>query len=914
MLLLGQIILWLSYLALVTTPMLNSFPFELIKTLSPATNFIGLLSGATDSLPRLPIADLFPVLNMSGLWYQRSDLEELLMFQVAFIPTMAAIVLAIVLLLITHIDDERLAELFLGRIDEHLSTRIDAIHIQVSQNVAVVSPHRRTRKHSSRKGNSVPLRVVEISRDATTCLNHVDENARELELDALVGFKTYGQIPSNVTAPIESLGHHESFEEPLEEYRDMASEVEVVVNVLVSGVPTPDSTTPPPLPLPSPTPSVITTLAPITTSSHETAVQQSEDPGSTPTTPGETEGDSIPTSTAASTPDSTSSDIIATTTPDLPTPSVLAPDAVANLENVDGDELDTQDVNACFTGGNEMVHDVVVPSTGSPDIDRPAGMLMRSAAAKSLGHDSSTVPPVRMLTTAIDPTMPGPGPEFTGMKIDIQALLSSAPAHPTNEQPTATSTNKFLSALFPGHRESEDHFASRESEKDASTSSTDSSSPSSGQSVSLPHTDSSEIIRPLSPPDAPTTPRRQRQENPAHGLDSAPDASPASDALSSGPHPPGFKSITIEELSASERDRKTDATDGEKQDNNSDAQPSPAPITPSVYHPVDVNLLRRRPSLPDLGSVFLAELDDTNDSEDQPVNRVVFRERTPLDFRSHFFFGRRRSDSPLSDHHPDPSLESSSAGPISEDERDEILSKLLPAHEIDYDADESDFEDDDDDADDWDFHPNLDGATPFIPPAPIISSDPAPTIPTAPSPAPASTIPTSLSPTLPAGIPRPRIPYTPLKKPGTFSGLWDAAHAAHSKGQTWLAARLLPERFPMFWSPTARSWADEVEEDMFREALDAKLIGEGGRVLTAEELASVPDGLESDCEVVADEVEEASLKIRARDDMAKKSTKFFHHHSAPVHRFVAGYHFVDNADLDYRAGLSGRSTSRRGTP
>lgn len=96
MLLLYQIILLLSQLAFVTTPILNSLHFDLIKTLSPATNFIGLLSGATDSIPRLPIADYIPVLNTSGFWYQRSDLTESLSFQVAFIPTMAAIVLAIV--------------------------------------------------------------------------------------------------------------------------------------------------------------------------------------------------------------------------------------------------------------------------------------------------------------------------------------------------------------------------------------------------------------------------------------------------------------------------------------------------------------------------------------------------------------------------------------------------------------------------------------------------------------------------------------------------------------------------------------------------------------------------------------------------------------------------------------------------
>lgn len=135
----------------------------------------------------------------------------------------------------------------------------------------------------------------------------------------------------------------------------------------------------------------------------------------------------------------------------------------------------------------------------------------------------------------------------------------------------------------------------------------------------------------------------QHPENPAHGLDSAPGASPACDALSSVSSPSNSRKITIEELSAFERDRKIHETDGREQDDNSDAQPSPSPITPSVDHPVNVNLLRRRPSLPDLGSVFLAELDDTNDSEDQPVNRVVFRERTPLDFRSDFFFGRRRS-------------------------------------------------------------------------------------------------------------------------------------------------------------------------------------------------------------------------------------------------------------------------------
>lgn len=35
---------------------------------------------------------------------------------------------------------------------------------------------------------------------------------------------------------------------------------------------------------------------------------------------------------------------------------------------------------------------------------------------------------------------------------------------------------------------------------------------------------------------------------------------------------------------------------------------------------------------------------------------------------------------------------------------------------------------------------------------------------------------------------------------------------------------------------------------------------------------------------------------------------------ASVHQFITEYHFVDDADLDYRAGLSGRSTSRRGTP
>ena len=91
-----HLILWLSQLAFVTTPILSSLPFELTKTLSPVTNFIGLLSGTTDSLPQLPIADYIPVLNMSGFWYQRSDLTESLSFQVAFIPTMAAIVLAIV--------------------------------------------------------------------------------------------------------------------------------------------------------------------------------------------------------------------------------------------------------------------------------------------------------------------------------------------------------------------------------------------------------------------------------------------------------------------------------------------------------------------------------------------------------------------------------------------------------------------------------------------------------------------------------------------------------------------------------------------------------------------------------------------------------------------------------------------------
>lgn len=354
-------------------------------------------------------------------------------------------------------------------------------------------------------------------------------------------------------------------------------------------------------------------------------------------------------------------------------------------------------------------------------------------------------------------------------------------------------------------------------------------------------------------------------------------ASPASDALPSVSSPSRFRKIDFEEPFASVHDSEVNNIDGSDEDDASDAQPI-------VYHPVYMNDRSRRMSLPDLRSVFLAPLDDTEDSEveettdaPRPVNRVEFRRRTPPDFRSDFFYERRRSgklnwyillvmdnnliqpyslcasalDSPLSDHCP--TVESSPVGPISEDEADEILSKLLPARQIDYDADESDLDEDDDgdgDADDWDFHPKSNATTPAI------SSAPASTIPTALSSAPAPIAPTSLLPTLPARPPRPRVPYAPLKKPGTYRELWDAAHAAHSKGQNWLAARLLPERFPMFWSPTARSWADEVEEDMFREALDAKLIGEGGRVRTAEELASVPDGLESDCEVVADEVEE----------------------------------------------------------
>ncbi|EIM92880.1 uncharacterized protein STEHIDRAFT_165076 [Stereum hirsutum FP-91666 SS1] len=890
--LLYHLILWLSQLAFVTTPILNSLPFDFTKTLSPVTNFIGLLSGATDSLPLLPIADFIPVLDMSGFWYQRSDLTDSLSFQVVFIPTMAAIVLAIVLILFTHIDDERLAELFLGRIDEHLSTRIDAIHIQVSRNVAVTSPHHRTRKPSSRKGNSIPLRVVHISRDATTCLNDFDDNARELELNALVGFKTYGQIPSSVTAPIESLGDREYFEEPLEEYHDMAAEVgDVVVNVLVSGDPTRDSTPPPPSPSLSPMPSMIPTHAPITTSSHETAVQQSEDSGSTPPTPDEPEDSSIPPSTASSTPGSTSSDIIAITTPDLPRPSALTPDSVANLDNIDADKLDAQDVDASSPGGYEMVHRGGVPSTGNHETDRLYDMLERSVTAKSPAHNSSTRLPPQTLATAVDP-MPRPETALTGMKIDIEALFASesASASPVDKQPTTTTDNS-SSTLFPGFRGFEDRFASRESEKDTSVSSKDTR-------VRSAYTES---------------PPQTQQENPSSGRDSVFQASPASGALPSVSSPSRFRKIDFEEPFASVHDSEVNNIDGSDEDDASDAQPI-------VYHPVYMNDRSRRMSLPDLRSVFLAPLDDTEDSEveettdaPRPVNRVEFRRRTPPDFRSDFFYERRRSDSPLSDHCP--TVESSPVGPISADEADEILSKLLPARQIAYDADESDFDEDDDgdgDADDWDFHPKSNATTPAI------SSAPASTIPTALSSAPAPIAPTSLLPTLPARPPRPRVPYAPLKKPGTYRELWDAAHAAHSKGQNWLAARLLPERFPMFWSPTARSWADEVEEDMFREALDAKLIGEGGRARTAEELASPrADEVEEDMPREAFEVldslaqDQGSIRYYQVDEVLPPALCS---RLASVHRFITEYHFVADADLDYRAGLSGRSTSRRGTP
>lgn len=88
-----HIIFWLSQLALVTTPMLKSLPFDLIKDLSAAAGVIGLLSGATDSLPLLPLADYIPVLDVYrlwGLWDQRSDWLELVSFQIAFIPLMTA--------------------------------------------------------------------------------------------------------------------------------------------------------------------------------------------------------------------------------------------------------------------------------------------------------------------------------------------------------------------------------------------------------------------------------------------------------------------------------------------------------------------------------------------------------------------------------------------------------------------------------------------------------------------------------------------------------------------------------------------------------------------------------------------------------------------------------------------------------
>lgn len=165
-------------------------------------------------------------------------------------------------------------------------------------------------------------------------------------------------------------------------------------------------------------------------------------------------------------------------------------------------------------------------------------------------------------------------------------------------------------------------------------------------------------------------------------------------------------------------------------------------------------------------------------------------------------------------------FEPASVGPASGYESGEDAPELRTLQQGGYDADESDFDDDEDDAYDWDFRPESNGTS-------LITS-PTPT-------SPIRFVP-SLFPhhrTL-----RPSIPYRPLKKPDTYRELWDAAHTADARGQHWLAARLLPERFPMFWSPSARSWADEVEEEMPREALETKLIGHGRLVRTGEELGS----------------------------------------------------------------------------